>query len=224
LAVDFFRHDLGAAELESIAAVFKGPILTTGDTVKLFETRFAAYLDRRHALALQSCTGALHISLLACGIGPGDEVITTPMTFIATSTAILEAGARPVFVDVEPDTGNLDATKVEAAITPRTKAIMPVHLYGQCAPMDEIMTIARKHGIAVVEDAAQAIGADYNGKRAGTIGVIGCFSFFPSKNLGAFGDAGAICTDDDDFAEKCRLLRVHGSGHAYHHTMIGGML
>src|SRR5258706_15213503 len=146
MAIPFFRHDLGQAELDSIAEVLAGPILTTGETVSRFERRFADYLGAKHALGVTSCTGALHMSLLALGIGPGDEVITTPMTFIATATSILEAGASPIFVDVEPDTGNLDANLVEAAITPRTKAIMPVHLYGLMCDMRSLRAIADRHG------------------------------------------------------------------------------
>src|SRR5215831_15396845 len=152
--VPFFQHDLGRPELDSLAKVLAGPILTTGDTVAEFEKRFAAYLGRRHAIAVTSCTGAMHISLLALGIGPGDEVITTPMTFIATSTAIIEAGATPVFVDVEPETGNLDVSKVEAAITDRTRAILPVHLYGQMCDMRALRAIADRHGLRIIEDAA----------------------------------------------------------------------
>ena len=172
--IPYFRHDLGAAELASVAKVLEGEILTTGGAVAAFEAKFAHCLGRRHAVGVTSCTGALHMVLLALGIGPGDEVITTPMSFVATATAILEAGARPVFVDVEADTGNLDATRVEAAITARTKAILPVHLYGQPAEIDQIVSIARKHDLLVIEDACQAHGAVLRGHRAGSFGDAGC--------------------------------------------------
>ena len=190
--VPFFMHDLGKAELDSIAEVLAGSILTTGEWVARFEERFANYLGVRHALALTSCTGTLHLSLIALGIEPGDEVITTPMTFIATATAIMEAGAKPVFVDVESETGNLNASLIEAAITERTRAILVVHLFGQCAKMEQIDEIAARHGIKVIEDAAQAIGAKRNEKPSCSLSFAGCLSFYPTKNLGAFGDAGAI--------------------------------
>src|SRR5262249_1733116 len=155
--IPFFKHDLGEPELEAIAQVLRGPILTTGATVETFERRFAAYLGVRHAIAVTSCTGAMHLALLALNIGPGDEVITTPMTFIATSTAILEAGALPVFVDVEPTTGNLDAEQVKRVITERTRAILPVHLYGLMCDMRTLRRIADDHGLAIVEDAAHCL-------------------------------------------------------------------
>jgi UDP-4-amino-4-deoxy-L-arabinose-oxoglutarate aminotransferase len=207
--IPFFRHDLGQPELDSIAEVLAGPILTTGETVKLFERRFADYLGRRHAFGVTSATGALHLSLLALGIGPGDEVITTPMSFIATSTAILEAGATPVFVDVEPRTGNLDASRIEAAITPRTKAILPVHLYGQMCDMVAIRAVADRHGLKVIEDAAHCVEGVRDGVRPGQLGDTACFSFYATKNL-TCGEGGAVVTDDDAIAEKLRLLRLHG--------------
>jgi UDP-4-amino-4-deoxy-L-arabinose-oxoglutarate aminotransferase len=207
--VPFFRHDLGQAELDSLAAVLAGPILTTGDTVARFERRFADYLGRRHAVGVTSCTGALHLSLLALGVGPGDEVITTPMTFIATATAILEAGATPVFVDVEPDTGNLDAARLAAAITPRTRAIIPVHLYGQLCDMRAIRAVADRHGLFVVEDAAHCVEGERDGVRPGQLGDTACFSFYATKNL-TCGEGGAVVTDDDRLAGALRLLRVHG--------------
>lgn len=209
MKIEFFRHDLGERELEAIAAVFRGTILTTGDVVKEFEDRFAAYLGRRHALAVTSCTGALHMSLLACGVGPGDEVITTPMTFIATSTAIIEAGARPVFVDVEADTGNIDADRIEAAITPRTKAIVPVHLYGHMADMRRIRDIADRHGLFVIEDAAHCIEGRRDGIAPGELAHTACFSFYATKNI-TCGEGGAVVTDDPSIAAKLRLLRLHG--------------
>lgn len=209
MKIDFFKHDLGEPEIDAIRKVFTGTILTTGDVVKQFEERFAAYLGRRHALAVTSCTGALHMSLLACGIGPGDEVITTPMTFIATSTAIVEAGARPVFVDVEADTGNIDAERIEAAVTPRTKAILPVHLYGQMADMRRVREIADRHGLHVIEDAAHCIEGERDGVRPGQLGHTACFSFYATKNI-TCGEGGAVVTDDGALAERLRLLRLHG--------------
>lgn len=202
-------HDLGKAELDAIAEVLAGPILTTGETVGRFEAQFANYLGRRHALGVTSCTGAMHMSLLALGIGPGDEVITTPMTFIATSTAILEAGAKPVFVDVEPDTGNLDAGKIEAAITGKTKAILPVHLYGLMCDMREINRIARQHGLSVIEDCAHCVEGERDGIRPGELSDVACFSFYATKNL-TCGEGGALATDRDDLVEQLRLLRLHG--------------
>jgi dTDP-4-amino-4,6-dideoxygalactose transaminase len=207
--VPFYQHDLGAAELEAIAEVFAGPILTTGDTVARFEREFAALLERKHALAVTSCTGALHMSLLALGIGPGDEVITTPMTFIATATAIMEAGARPVFVDIEPDTGNIDATRIEAAITPRTKAIMPVHLFGLICDMKRIREIAIARGLNIVEDSAHCVEGQRDGERPGSASDTACFSFYATKNL-TCGEGGALVTDSDELYEKLVLLRLHG--------------
>ncbi|HYC64215.1 MAG TPA: DegT/DnrJ/EryC1/StrS family aminotransferase [Reyranellaceae bacterium] len=207
--VEFYRHDLGAPELEAIAGVLKGPILTTGDTVAEFEQKFAAYLGRKHALGVTSCTGAMHMALLALGIGSGDEVITTPMTFIATAAAILEAGARPVFVDVEPDTGNIDAAKVEAAVTKRTKAILPVHLYGLLCDMRALRAIADKHGLAIIEDAAHCVEGIRDGVRPGGLAEVACFSFYATKNLSC-GEGGAMVTDDSELYEKLKMLRLHG--------------
>lgn len=207
--IPFFQHDLGKPELASISKVFAGTILTTGEVVAEFERRFAGYLNRRYALAVTSCTGALHMSLLACGVGTGDEVITTPMTFIATSTAILEAGARPVFVDVEPETGNIDASRIEAAISPRTKAIMPVHLYGQMADMRRIRAIANQYRLVVIEDAAHCIEGERDGVKPGQLSDTACFSFYATKNL-TCGEGGAVVTDDPRLFERLRLLRLHG--------------
>ena len=207
--VEFFRHDLGAEELASIAEVLAGPILTTGETVARFEREFAEYLGRRHAIAVTSCTGALHLSLLALGIGPGDEVITTPLTFIATSTAIFEAGARPVFVDVEPDTGNIDAKLVEAAVTERTKAILPVHLYGQMVDMPALRRIADAHRLAIIEDSAHCVEGRRDGIFPGQLGDAACFSFYATKAI-TCGEGGAVVTDDDELAVHLRLLRLHG--------------
>jgi UDP-4-amino-4-deoxy-L-arabinose-oxoglutarate aminotransferase len=207
--IEFFRHDLGSAELQSIAEVLAGPILTTGETVARFEQRFADYLGRGHALGVTSCTAALHMSLLALGVGDGDEVITTPMTFAATATAILEAGARPVFVDVEPDTGLIDTARVEAAVTPRTRAIIPVHLYGQMCDMRALRDIADRNRLFIVEDAAHCVEAVRDGVRPGQLGDTACFSFYATKNL-TCGEGGAVVTDDAQLADRLRLLRLHG--------------
>ena len=207
--IPYYRHDLGKAELDRLSRVFDGDILTTGEEVAEFESRFAARLGRRHALAVTSCTGALHMALLAFDIGPGDEVITTPMSFVATATAILEAGATPVFVDVEPDTGNLDASRVEAAITPRTKAIMPVHLYGLMCDMPALKAIADRNGLRLIEDSAHCIEGIRDGVRPGELSDAACFSFYATKNL-TCGEGGALVVNDDALAERVRLLRLHG--------------
>lgn len=208
-SIPFYQHDLGKPELDAMAEVLAGPILTTGDTVARFESEFAAYFGRKHALGVTSCTGAMHMSLLALGVGPGDEVITTPMTFIATSTAIIEAGAKPVFVDVESDTGNIDASKIEAAITERTRAILPVHLYGQMCDMKAIRKIADQHKLHVVEDCAHCVEGERGGIKPGQLSDAACFSFYATKNL-TCGEGGALVTDRDDLIEKLRLLRLHG--------------
>ena len=207
--IPFYLHDLGQAELDAVAEVLAGPILTTGDTVVRFEREFADFLGRKHALGVTSCTGALHMSLLALGIGSGDEVITTPMTFIATATAILEAGAKPVFVDVEADTGNIDAMKIEAAITERTRAILPVHLYGLMCDMREIRRIADQHGLHIIEDCAHCVEGERDGIKPGQLADTACFSFFATKNL-TCGEGGAIVTDSDELLERLKLLRIHG--------------
>lgn len=207
--IPFFRHDLGQDELDAVAEVVRGPILTTGATVERFEQQFAQYLGARHAVAVTSCTGALHLSLLALGIGPGDEVITTPMTFIATATAIIEAGATPVFVDVEPDTGNLDADRVAAAVTSRTRAIVPVHLYGHMVDMRALRRVADRFGLAIVEDAAHCVEGERDGVRPGALSDTACFSFYATKSL-ACGEGGAVTTNDAALAERLRLLRLHG--------------
>ena len=209
LKVPFYQHDLGKPELDAVAEVLAGPILTTGDTVDRFEHEFAEYLGCKHALAMNSCTGALHLSLVALGIGSGDEVITTPLTFVATATAIWEAGATPVFVDVEPETGNLDVSLIEQAITRCTKAILPVHLYGQMCDMESIRNIADRHGLYVIEDAAHCIEGSRNNNRPGGLGDTACFSFYATKNL-TCGEGGGVVTNDDDLARRLRLLMIHG--------------
>ncbi len=207
--VPFFMHDLGQAELDTIAEVFSTPILTTGEFVSLFETRFAAYMGSKYALGVTSCTGAAHMSMLALGIGAGDEVITTPMTFIASATAIIESGAKPVFVDVEPETGNLDAHRIEAAITPRTKAILPVHLYGHMCDMKALREIADRHHLLLVEDAAHCIEGERDGIRPGQLSDTACYSFYATKNLTS-GEGGALTFNRDELQEKLKLLRLHG--------------
>jgi dTDP-4-amino-4,6-dideoxygalactose transaminase len=192
-----------------------------GDEVAHFEEEFADYCDVKHAVAVNTGTSALHLALLAAGLGPGDEVVTVPFTFIATVSAICYTGALPVFVDVDPVTLTMDPAKLEAAITPRTKAIIPVHLYGQMADMDAITAIAARHGIPVIEDACQAHGAEYKGHRAGSMGISGCFSFYPGKNLGACGEGGIAVTSDDAHAKTMRMLRDWGQERRYHHVMKG---
>ncbi len=207
--IPFFQHDLGQPELDAIREVLSGPILTTGATVERVERRLADYLGANHVLTVTSCTGAMHLSLLALNIGPGDEVITTPMTFIATSTAIMEAGATPVFVDVEEKTGNLDAGKVEAAITKKTKAILPVHLYGQMCDMRALRAIADRHKLHLIEDAAHCVEGERDGVRPGQLSDTACLSFYATKNLTS-GEGGAIVCNDAALAERLRLLRLHG--------------
>lgn len=192
-----------------------------GPNVQAFDEEAAAYLGVRHAISCASGTDALHLALRAAGIGEGDEVITPPFTFIATAEAIRYVGANPVFVDVDPRTMNLDPALVEAAITPRTRAILPVHLFGQPADLDAIGAIAERHGLPLVEDCAQSFGAALGDKMTGGIGLAGCHSFFPSKNLGGYGDGGMITTNDDALAEQVRVLRNHGSRERYHHEIIG---
>jgi dTDP-4-amino-4,6-dideoxygalactose transaminase len=192
-----------------------------GPEVTAFEQRFASYCNVDHCLAVNSGTSALHLALLAAGIGPGDEVITVSMTFVATTAAVLYSGAKPVFVDVDPVTWTMDPVLIEAAITPRTKAILPVHLHGLMADMDPIMEIARRRGLIVIEDAAQAHGAEYKGRRAGSIGDFGCFSFYPGKNLGAYGEGGAVATNQPVLARKVALLRDWGQEAKYNHVVAG---
>ncbi|MBV8780290.1 MAG: DegT/DnrJ/EryC1/StrS family aminotransferase [Phycisphaerae bacterium] len=197
--------------------------LILGPYVERFERNLAAYCGTKQAIGVSSGTDALLCALMALNVKAGDEVICPSFTFFATAGCIARLGATPVFVDIEPKTFNIDVDRIEEKITPKTRAIIPVHLFGQTARMESINAVAAKHGVAVIEDAAQAIGAKRNGKPACSMSTAGCLSFYPTKNLGAFGDAGAICTNDEDFAATCRKLRVHGSGHTYYHDMIGGM-
>lgn len=205
----------------AVARVIGSGHFVLGPEVTAFEGRFAEYCRTAHCRAVNTGTSALHLALLAAGVGPGDEVITVSMTFVATTAAILYSGARPVFVDVDPVTWTMDPGLVEAAITPRTKAILPVHLHGLMADMDPIMEIARRHGLVVIEDAAQAHGAEYRGRRAGSIGDLGCFSFYPGKNLGACGEGGAVVTDRPEFARRVSLLRDWGQEAKYDHVIAG---
>jgi dTDP-4-amino-4,6-dideoxygalactose transaminase len=191
-----------------------------GPAAAEFEESFANYCGVKHCVSANSGTSALHLAMHCLDIGPGDEVITVPMTFVATTWAISYVGARPVFVDIDPERRTMDPSKLEAAITPRTKAIMPVHLFGQPADMESIMSIADRHGIPVVEDAAQAHGAFYRGRRAGQFGRMSCFSFYPGKNLGAYGEGGAMVTNDDKIAARARALRDHGQSQRYYHDEI----
>ena len=206
---------------EAIKGVIDAQAFIMGNEVSKLEEAIAAYCGTKYAIGVSSGTDALALALKAVGIKQGDEVITVPFTFIATAEVISNMGARPVFVDIEPRTYNIDPSKIESKITSRTKAIMPVHLYGQCADMDPINEIAKRRNLRVIEDCAQALGATYNNKKAGSLSNVGCISFFPSKNLGCFGDGGIIVTDDSKIAEQVRLLRVHGSSKRYMHSIIG---
>jgi dTDP-4-amino-4,6-dideoxygalactose transaminase len=207
--------------LAGIAEALDGMHLFLGQNVQNLETEFAQYCNVKHAIGVSSGTDAIHMILRAMDIGPGDEVITVAHTFIATAEAILLAGAQPVFIDIHPQTYLMDVDQIEKAITPRTKAILPVHLYGQMADMDAILDIADRYGLRVIEDACQAHGAEYKGHRSGSLGDAGAFSFYFSKNLGAYGEGGIITTNDDDLAQKLNSIRDHGSSQRYHHQRVG---
>jgi dTDP-4-amino-4,6-dideoxygalactose transaminase len=209
---------MGVLESELLGRFQDTPSL--GPEVEAFETEFAAFSGAKFAVGVDSGTSALHLALRAAGVGPGDEVITVPLTFIATVSAIAYTGASPVLVDVDPVSLTIDVEQLERAVTPRTKAILPVHLYGHMAEMDAILDVARRHGLVVIEDAAQAHGAEYHGRRAGSVGDIGCFSFYPSKNLGAFGDGGAVTTSNPEYALRLRSLRNWASPEPYRHETL----
>jgi len=216
------QHNSISSEVdEAVHRVLSTQQFILGDEVAEFECDVAEYCDSRSAVGCASGTDALTLSLMALGIGPGDEVITSPFTFFATAGAICRVGATPVFVDIEPAGYNIDFEKIEAAVTARTRAIMPVHLFGQCAEMEPLWRVAVRNGLSIIEDACQAIGAEYRGRRAGVLGTVGCFSFFPTKNLGGAGDGGLVTTDDTEVAARLRRLRVHGDAGGYHHQEIG---
>jgi dTDP-4-amino-4,6-dideoxygalactose transaminase len=205
----------------AVAKIMESSQFVLGEEVASFEREFAAYSGAAHGVAVNSGTSALHLAFLAAGIGPGDEVITIPHTFVATVAAIRYTGARAVFVDVDPVTYTIDPGKVEAAITPRTKAVVPVHLYGHPADMDPILEVARRRKLLVVEDAAQAHGAKYEGRPVGSMGDLACFSFYPGKNLGAYGEGGLVATSDEEYARTIRMLRDWGQDRKYHHLLPG---
>jgi dTDP-4-amino-4,6-dideoxygalactose transaminase len=211
------KHEIEPA----IRGILESTQFILGSEVAAFEEEFASYCGAEHGIGVNTGTSALHLSLLAAGVGPGDEVITVPFTFVASVAAIVYTGAQPVFVDIDPDTFTIDVAAIESAITPRTKAILPVHLYGQPADMDPILAIARRHGLVVIEDACQAHGAEYKGRRTGSLGDFGCFSFYPGKNLGAYGEGGMVTTRDAGYARKIRMLRDWGAERKYEHVLKG---
>jgi dTDP-4-amino-4,6-dideoxygalactose transaminase len=216
------QYDAIAQEVEhSIREVLGSCAFSGGPFVERFEGEFASFCGASHAVGVDSGTDALWLALVALGVKTGDEVITAPNSFIATAEAVSLTGAEPVFVDVEEGSFTMDPALLERAITPRTKAIIPVHLFGQTADMDPILAIARRHGIAVLEDACQAHGAEYKGRRAGSLGDAGCFSFYPGKNLGAYGEAGCVVTSDQQLADRIRMLRDHGQSRKYYHEVVG---
>ena len=206
---------------EAVFSVLESSQFILGKYVENFEKDFAAYCGASYAMGVNSGTSALHLALLAAQVGPGDEVITTPFTFVATAAAIHYCGARPVYVDIDPASFTIDPSRIEEAITPRTKVILPVHLYGQPADMDPILEVARRHRLVVIEDAAQAHGAEYKGRPVGSIGDLGCFSFYPGKNLGAYGEGGAVTTSNEAYAKTIRMLRDWGQTRKYHHDLQG---
>lgn len=207
--------------IRAVDAVLESQHFIMGPQVKSLEEKIATYTESKHAVGVASGSDALLISLMAVDVKPGDEVITTPYTFFATAGAIARLNAKTVFVDIDPRTYNIDPNLIEKKITKKTRAIIPVHLYGQSADMDPIMDIAKKHNLVVIEDGAQAIGAEYKGRRVGSIGHFGCFSFFPSKNLGGFGDGGMVTTNNDEYARRLGILRIHGSKPKYYHKFVG---
>jgi dTDP-4-amino-4,6-dideoxygalactose transaminase len=214
-------HELRDQILPALDSVCEKSAFVLGEEVEQFEHEFASYCDVKHCVALSSGTAALHLGLLALGVQPGDEVITSPNTFLATAEAITYCGARPVFVDIDPSTANLDPARIERSVTPRTRAIIPIHLYGRPADMDAIRSIAENLKLLVLEDAAQAHGAKYRGRRVGGLGQAAAFSFYPSKNLGAYGEGGALTTNDDSIAKYARAARSHGQTARYEHEFVG---
>ncbi|HTR01667.1 MAG TPA: DegT/DnrJ/EryC1/StrS family aminotransferase [Thermoanaerobaculia bacterium] len=222
--LDLTRYDADLKRdiARAVEEVFASGRFVLGPVTETFEAALAGFLGVRHVVGTSSGTDALLVALMALGVGPGDEVVTSPFTFFASAGVVARLGARPVFVDVEPGSLTLDPARLEATLSPRTKAIQPVHLYGQAADMTAILEIAGRRGIPVLEDACQAIGATVGSRRAGTLGAMGAFSFYPTKNLGAAGDAGAVATDDDALAARLRSLRVHGSSTTYFHDRVGG--
>ena len=211
---------IGEEEIEEVLKVLKSGMIAQGPKVEEFEKEFAKWTGAKYAIATNSGTSALHVALLACGIGKGDEVITTPFTFIATGNSIVYTGAKPVFADIDPETYNIDPSSIEKHITNKTKAIMPVHLYGQPAKMDEIKEIAEKHDLLLIEDSAQAHGATFKDKSVGNIGDIACFSFYPTKNM-TTSEGGIITTNNEEFYKKSQIIRAHGASERYYHDMIG---
>lgn len=209
MKIEFYKHNISQDDIDNVNQVLRSVFLTTGDQVNKFERKFSNYLGCRYTVGVNSCTAALHLSLLAYGVGVGDEVITTPMTFISSANSIIYVGAKPIFVDVEPETGNINADLLEAAITPKTKAILPVHLYGQMCDMKKIRRIADKHGLLVIEDAAHSIEAVRDNVRPGKIGDAACFSFYATKNITS-GEGGAVSTNNEKVALKLEKLRLHG--------------
>lgn len=209
--------------MAALQQTFMSNAFILGQDVSRLEERIATYCQAKYGIGVTSGTDALLLALMALGVGPGDEVITSPYSFFATAGVVARLCAKPVFVDIDPVTYNIDPVKIDSAVTSRTKAIIPVHLYGQCADMAPIMECARRHNLSVIEDAAQAIGSEYrDGRRACSMGTVGCLSFFPSKNLGCLGDGGMVVTNDPGLAERMRILRVHGSHPKYYHKLIGG--
>ncbi len=211
---------IGDDEVEEVVKVLRSGFIAQGPKVEEFEEKFAEYIGVKHAVATSSGTTALHLALLAAGIGPGDEVITTPFSFAATGNSILYVGAKPVFIDIDSKTYNMDSQLIENAVTDKTKAILPVHLYGQPADMDPINVVADDHGLVVIEDAAQAHGAIYNDKKVGSIGSMGCFSYYPTKNM-TTSEGGMITTNNKNYAESARVLRAHGESERYNHVVLG---
>lgn len=209
MKIEFYKHNISQNDIDNVNQVLRSVFLTTGDQVNRFEKKFSNYLGCKYTVGVNSCTAALHLSLLAYGVGVGDEVITTPMTFISSANSIIYVGAKPIFVDVEPDTGNINADLLETAITPKTKAILPVHLYGQMCDMKKIRKIADKHGLVVIEDAAHSIEAVRDNVRPGKIGDAACFSFYATKNITS-GEGGAVSTNNEEVALKLEKLRLHG--------------